>query len=66
MNLYPKRAHLCEFMTNLCQFILIFYRFILIYPAYIPHINTQAPVLNPKTNIPTKMNLKNLKNPNFP
>ncbi len=66
MNLYPKSAHLYEFMPNFCQFMLIFYRFFLLYLAYTLHINIPTPIFDPKTNIRTKMNLKNLKKPNFP
>jgi len=51
MNLYPKSAHLYEFMTNLCQFILIFCCFFLAHLAYALHIDMPTPIFDPKTMI---------------
>ncbi len=66
MNFCQKSAHLYEFIPNSCQFILIFRRFYLAYLTHTSHINTPIPIFNPKTNIPTQMNKKNRKIPNFP
>ncbi len=51
---------------NSRQFMSIHVRVFLIYTAQIPHIYIASPVFDPKTNIPTQMNKKNLKNPKFP
>jgi len=54
MNLYPKSAHLFEFIPNSCQFMLIFSLIILVHLAHTPHINTPVLIFEPKTNISTK------------
>ncbi len=66
MNLYPKKINLCQFIPNSCQFMLIYQRFFLTYPVHTPHIDTPAPIIDPKTRICPQNQKKNLKKPNFP
>ncbi len=44
----------------------IFWRFFIAYIPHGPQVDTPTPVFSPKTNFPTEMNKKNLKNPKFP
>ncbi len=66
MNSYPKKINLYQFIPNSCQSMSIHVRVFLVYTAQAPHIDIPTPIISRKTNIPTKMKQKNLKNPNFP
>ncbi len=72
MNFYEfllKKLNFSEFIeiyANLCSFFRVFLCIILIYLAHSPQINASTPVFDSKTNLPTQMNKKNLKNPKFP
>ena len=55
-----------EFIPKKDQFMSIHVRVFLIYTAQAPHIYIASLVFDPKTNISTQMNKKNLKNPKFP
>ena len=57
--LYPIHA-------NLYSFYRVFRRIYLAYITQTPQINAPASVFDTKTNLPTQMNKKNLKNPKFP
>ncbi len=69
MNFCQKSAHFYEFIeifANFSQFFDVFRRIFLVYTAQAPQVDTPIPIFDPKTNICTEMNKKNLKNPNFP
>ena len=66
MNLYPKSAHLYQFIPNLCQFMLIYQRFFITYIAHNPHVDAPTPIFSSKTRIRPENQKKNLKTTNFP